>query len=500
MDELYGIPEMPDQDDIDYMGDAITPLQAKAEEVSQAFGFTEQLILDFLHRLYDGKLDPKQEIDAPMWEQVRTVLREAVAKGYDEPNMPDADEVFYEQLQHNTDVFAAFKVHRMQNDMAHMLLDSNGKLKTFEQWSNDVQTIASHQVGHWLQTEYDTAVIRAHQAADWQQFEREKDVLPNLKWMPSTSAHPGADHRIFWGTVRAINDPFWSSHRPGDRWNCKCSLSSTDEPVTQVPDAAPSDEPQNGLENNPGVDGKLFSDNHPYISGAYPGAKKAVDKFIEHETEIGSNVPGGLDSRQQVEWIKNVHSVEDALNIKQGAPMTHKEANGHKSNPNFQPKIENEWSSNCQSCVVSYELRRRGYDVESNSRVDGSGSMTDKLARKTEMVWKTVDGNPVNKQNVKGTSDDEINEGINSLTKNIGRYHIDWIWKQQKITSKVYGHIIVAERFENGGFRLYDPQTGENIDWKSIVPFIDISKGINILRVDNLIPDEALIKEIVHKK
>jgi hypothetical protein len=85
MDELYGIPEMPDQDDIDYMGDAITPLQAKAEEVSQAFGFTEQLILDFLHRLYDGKLDPKQEIDAPMWEQVRTVLREAVAKGYDEP-------------------------------------------------------------------------------------------------------------------------------------------------------------------------------------------------------------------------------------------------------------------------------------------------------------------------------------------------------------------------------------------------------------------------------
>jgi hypothetical protein len=179
--------------------------------------------------------------------------------------MPDADEVFYEQLQHNTDVFAAFKVHRMQNDMAHMLLDSNGKLKTFEQWSNDVQTIASHQVGHWLQTEYDTAVIRAHQAADWQQFEREKDVLPNLKWMPSTSAHPGADHRVFWGTVRAINDPFWSSHRPGDRWNCKCSLSSTDEPVTQVPDAAPSDEPQNGLENNPGVDGKAFSDSHPYF-------------------------------------------------------------------------------------------------------------------------------------------------------------------------------------------------------------------------------------------
>jgi hypothetical protein len=262
MNELY---DLPDLDDIDYMGDTVSPLQAKAGDVSESFGFTEEMMTKFLHRLYEGKFDPKQEIDPDMWEQVRTVLREAVAKGYDEPNMPDTDEAFYEQLQHNTDVFSAFKVHRMQNDMARMLVDSNGKLKTFEQWSNDVQTISSHQVGRWLQTEYDTAVIRAHQAADWQQFEREKDVLPNLKWMPSTSAHPGADHRVFWGTVRPISDPFWSSHRPGDRWNCKCSLSSTDEPVTQIPDATSSDMPQNGLENNPGTDAKAFSDSHPYF-------------------------------------------------------------------------------------------------------------------------------------------------------------------------------------------------------------------------------------------
>ena len=61
---------------------------------------------------------------------------------------------------------------------------------------------------------------RAHQAANWRQFEREKDVLPNLKWMPSTSLHPGADHRRFWGTIRPVDDLFWNNHRPGDRWNC----------------------------------------------------------------------------------------------------------------------------------------------------------------------------------------------------------------------------------------------------------------------------------------
>src|SRR5574344_1506027 len=51
-------------------------------------------------------------------------------------------------------------------------------------------TITSHQCDRWLRTEYDTAILRARQAANWQQFLREADVLPNLKWIPSTSPNP----------------------------------------------------------------------------------------------------------------------------------------------------------------------------------------------------------------------------------------------------------------------------------------------------------------------
>lgn len=150
--------------------------------------------------------------------------------------------------------------------MVARLLDSNGVIKPFEQWVQDVLPIANHQCRSWLRTEYDTAFIRAHQAADWRQFEREADVLPNLKWMPSTSVTPGEDHRHFWGVVRPIGDPFWQQHRPGDRWNCKCSLSSTDEPVTPIPSAVPrSSEPQRGLAGNPGRDGAIFSQDHPYF-------------------------------------------------------------------------------------------------------------------------------------------------------------------------------------------------------------------------------------------
>lgn len=153
--------------------------------------------------------------------------------------------------------------------MAAKLLDSSGALKPFDRWLNDVLPIASHQCGSWLRTEYDTAVIRAQQAAEWKRFERDKDVLPNLKWVPSTSPNPGADHRIYWGTILPVDHPFWSRHRPGDRWNCQCSLESTDEPATGIKheDAMNprKNDPQKGLKDNPGKTGNLFGQDHPYF-------------------------------------------------------------------------------------------------------------------------------------------------------------------------------------------------------------------------------------------
>ena len=104
----------------------------------------------------------------------------------------------------------------MGSDMAAKLLDANGKLKPFRQWLDDVSSISTHHCGAWLRTEYDTAVIRAHNAADWQSFLRNKDVMPNLRWMPTTSPNPESSHRTFWEKklTPPVDDPFWSKHHP----------------------------------------------------------------------------------------------------------------------------------------------------------------------------------------------------------------------------------------------------------------------------------------------
>lgn len=203
-----------------------------------------------------------------MFRATRRIMADAMATGIadavDNDGAPMPSETFLNNLRHSAEVFSAFRVHKMQTDVASQMVDANGKLKTFAQFRKDVEPYVSHRNRAWLRTEYDTAVIRAHQATDWQQFESEKDVFPNLEWIPSTSPHPGADHQVFWGTVRPVNDSFWSEHRPGDRWNCKCELRQTEADATIPPMPTDADNPQPGLENNPGRDGELFSQKHPY--------------------------------------------------------------------------------------------------------------------------------------------------------------------------------------------------------------------------------------------
>lgn len=255
----------------------------KLAQPETAFAFDADVLEAALKRIYERNFRPMTDIEANLFHEFCKTYNRAADKGFSQATAtPDDD--FRAAIRHNNAVFAAFKTHRLQNDVAQQLLDSNGNLKPFEQWKKDVQSITSHQCERWLRSEYDTAVLRARQAANWQQFRREADVLPNLKWLPSTSPNPGADHQPFWNTILPIDHPFWSQHRPGDRWNCKCDLTATDEPVTTVPGGSPSgSNPQPGLDNNPGNDAKLFADSHPYVAHAYPGAYQAVEKAVRKE-------------------------------------------------------------------------------------------------------------------------------------------------------------------------------------------------------------------------
>lgn len=224
---------------------------------------------EFVNAIYGG-FDVENSIEPTMWQELTKIMNEATAKGLSKGEFSiDHNKGFLDSVKHANEVFAAFKTHAMGKSMASKLIDDKGNLKPFDKWMKDISSISSHHVGSWLKTEYNTAVLRAHNAADWRSFIENKDIMPNLRWMPTTSPDTEAVHRGYWEKklTLPVEHPFWNKHHPGDRWNCKCSLESTDDPASpdDVIDDLPIEPAQRGLENNPGKDGKMFNDTHPYF-------------------------------------------------------------------------------------------------------------------------------------------------------------------------------------------------------------------------------------------
>lgn len=379
----------------------------------------------FLHKVYEG-FDTSSDIEPTAWREVLRIMNEASVEGIIESGYTTHEESFLENIRHSNEVFSAFKVHSMGVKMAERLHDEQGHLRSFEEWKASVRGIASHQVGSWLRTEYDTAVLRAHQASDWQEFERNRDILPNLRWMPTTSPSPDTLHESFWARALTlpIDDPFWMKNHPGNRWNCKCSLEATDDPATveewRSDKEVNKETAQAGLENNP-RDGRIFSDKHPYFPkscGACP-FYKAKGGFVRNLLgRIFENQEKDCHNCQyvdgQIATAKYSKNYQEFLQLKEdknyievefdpksgGVRATHR---GHKKKGNNQTYFGEEKKT-------SYDLEKECVEI-----LFKSGHSVIFLDEKN----RAVNGDTLSALNI---SVDGISMDIRSITKNKDNY------------------------------------------------------------------------------
>lgn len=297
-------------DDIDraYFADGTPDLS----EHSPAYSV--ETVAQALLNIYREVVDVEGGIEPNLYQETRRIFSEAVADGWvkaSDRDIPTPDQAFRDAFLHSADVFSAFRVHRMQLDIAALMLDKDGHVKPFRKFVKDVSPYIEHRNRQWLQTEYNTAILRAQNAAEWQQFMAEKDVFPNLEWIPSTSPNPGEDHRVFWGTVRPVDDPFWNVHKPGDRWNCKCELRQSEKAVTPVPTsrAKALDNAAKGLESNPAKDKEVFSDKHPY----YPKNCSVCPFAGNRLMALVHDLAGGKDCHHCRRVNKAIETADDAM-------------------------------------------------------------------------------------------------------------------------------------------------------------------------------------------
>jgi len=207
-------------------------------DTGEDFPFDRSFMDGLIKRIYNG------ELDQDVWK-ASDMSNKATGSGFGIPSQTDPSRPLYEELHYNNGVFSA-SMH-CKKDIAAHLFDKNVEPKSFEQFRSDV---------------------------------------PNLKWLPATSfsMHGRKDHEPFWNPVSVvspIDDPFRRKHCPEDRWNCKCTLQTTNEAVTDILEIGDDEKSASGLDNNPAIDGKLFGNNHPYIKKAGSWAKAVVEKFIK---------------------------------------------------------------------------------------------------------------------------------------------------------------------------------------------------------------------------
>lgn len=263
------------------------------EQVSMDFSLDESIRNAILKRIYE-KFDVRDDIDPDLFEHTRSYLDKAVETGfYAEVRFGDPDPEFLRELKRNNAVFAAFKAHREQNDLAALLIDEKGDLRSYDGFRKASEAIIGQYNVDWLKTEYVTAVSAARTATRFRQYMRDADLFPNLRWLPSSAAEPRISHRMYYGNVRSLADPWWETHYPGCVWNCQCDMENTADPITHIGDrpvipgekatwdgVAPASP---GLDRNPAYTGSIFTDNHPYVTEAYKGAEKAVERLLEEE-------------------------------------------------------------------------------------------------------------------------------------------------------------------------------------------------------------------------
>lgn len=168
--------------------------------------------------------------------------------------------------------------------------------------------------------------------------------------------------------------------------------------------------------------------------------------------------------------------------VKKGKPMTFEQADKGHSNPYYGTKGLYGYNENCQTCVVAFEARLRGYDVRAlpNNR---NPYIID-LSHRTTLAWVDKKGNRPTPQAFRRNN----SKTICGAMRDGERWNILWDWKGQPS-----GHIVTAIK-EGGNVKFFDPQTGKQYDAKEFDrQVMSRAKKTRGYRVDNLEIDESII-------
>lgn len=131
-----------------------------------------------------------------------------------------------------------------------------------------------------------------------------------------------------------------------------------------------------------------------------------------------------------------------------------------------------DYQSNCQRCVIAYELNRRGYNVEAEATY-----RNDPYPRGGQ--WMTA-FKGARSESVGATTNAKVNKNIESKMSGWG----DGSRAIVRVNNSRGGHVFNVE-YRNGKLNYYDPQHNIRYDPKRVFNHVD-KTNVAIVRTDNL--------------
>lgn len=176
------------------------------------------------------------------------------------------DPLMLEALKDNSWNFSAAKTWQFTKDIEAQIVDELGNKRTFKEFAKAVDSIGVTYNRTWLNTEYELSISNAQNASQWDSFERDKKVLPFLKYQTVGDARVRDSHKRLDGIIRRVDDKFWSMYGPSNGYNCRCLL-------VQLQNAKESDvsnleftekEVPSAFRFNPAKKKRIYPKDHPY--------------------------------------------------------------------------------------------------------------------------------------------------------------------------------------------------------------------------------------------
>jgi SPP1 gp7 family putative phage head morphogenesis protein len=229
--------------------------------------FSDDEVERIIYDIFNGTINLRN-LDVHTYLVTAKKLTEGVYQGFG-ANMDDLlintpDYKMLRALRENVYIFSGAKTYQQTRQMSALLTEEDA-VRSFSDFKKKAKDIFGTYNVNYLSAEYNSAISQSSSASQWMTFEKEKDVLPYLKYRTAGDGRVRPEHASLDGIVKKVDDPFWDKYMPPNGWNCRCSViqlakgtvtNTENHEIENVPDI---------FQFNAGKQRIIFSPKHPYF-------------------------------------------------------------------------------------------------------------------------------------------------------------------------------------------------------------------------------------------